>query len=180
MYTSDSELLEACLRKEPKAQATLYQRYKGRFFGICRRYAKNSHDAEDMFQDAVVKVFQKLHELKSVEQLSAWVRRIVVNVCIDHYHKQTNFVDINDYVEGFQQEWQSESIISELSNQELLSLINELPDGSRMIFNMYVIDGYPHHEIAKMLGISEGTSKSQLFFAKKLLKNKLQLMGVTV
>ncbi|WP_337043601.1 RNA polymerase sigma factor [Emticicia sp. 17c] len=177
---SDRELLEGCLRKDSKAQAALYHQYKGRFFGICRRYAQSREDAEDIFQDAFVKIFLNLNELRSAEQLSAWIRRVVVNVCIDYYHKKVNFVDVSEAPEITSNDWQSDSVIAQLSNQELLQLVNELPDGARMVFNLYVIDGYTHQEIAEMLKISEGTSKSQLFFAKKVLKKKLQLIGITI
>jgi RNA polymerase sigma factor (sigma-70 family) len=177
---SDLELLEGCLRRDSKAQAALYHQYKGRFFGICRRYAQSKEDAEDIFQDAFVKIFLNLKELRSAEQLSAWIRRVVVNVCIDYYHKRVNFVDISEIPEAMPADWQGESVISQMSNQELLSAVNELPDGARMVFNLYVIDGYSHQEIAEMMHISEGTSKSQLFFAKKVLKKKLQTIGVAI
>jgi len=178
--TNDRELLEGCLRRDSKAQAALYHQYKGRFFGICRRYAQSKEDAEDIFQDAFVKIFLNLNELRNAEQLSAWIRRVVVNVCVDYYHKRVNFVDFNEVPEVASHDWQGDSVISQMSNQELLSAVNELPDGARMVFNLYVIDGYTHQEIADMLHISEGTSKSQLFFAKKILKKKLQQIGVTI
>jgi RNA polymerase sigma factor (sigma-70 family) len=170
---TDKELYEGCLRKDPKAQATLYQKYKGRFFGVCRRYTKYREEAEDIFQDAFVKVFNNIHELRQPEQLSFWIHRIVVNICIDYTRKQVNLTSIEDAYEVSAPDWESETILSQMSNTELLNLVNELPDGARMVFNMYVIDGYNHSEIGKMLGISEGTSKSQLFFAKKILREKI-------
>lgn len=179
-FNTDSELLDGCLRRDSKAQAALYHKYKGRFFGICRRYTQSKEEAEDIFQDAFVKVFLNLKELRSADQLSAWIRRVLVNVCIDYYHKRITYVDISDVPETASANWQSDSVISKMNNQELLSLVNELPDGARMVFNLFVIDGYGHQEIAQMLSISEGTSKSQLFFAKKLLKKKLQIIGVTI
>ena len=178
MQSNDRELLEACLRRDSKAQATLYQQYKGRFFGICRRYAQNREDAEDLFQDAFVKVFLNISEVRNADQMSAWIRRVVVNVCIDYYHKKVSLTNIEEIPDLPTQDWESDSIIGQMSNQELLGAVNELPDGARMIFNLYVIDGYSHQEIAKMLNITEGTSKSQLFFAKKLLRKKLDLIGV--
>jgi RNA polymerase sigma factor (sigma-70 family) len=170
---TDIELYNGCLRKDPKAQATLYQKYKGRFFGVCRRYSKHKEEAEDMFQDAFVKVFNNIHELRQPEQLSFWIHRIVVNICIDYTRKQVNLVNIEEAYEVSPHDWEGETAISQMSNAELLSLVNELPDGARTVFNLYVIDGYNHSEIGKMLGISEGTSKSQLFFAKKILKEKI-------
>ena len=178
MQSNDRELLEGCLRRDSKAQATLYNQYKGRFFGICRRYAQSREDAEDLLQDAFVKIFLNLNELRSADQLSAWIRRIVVNVCIDYYHKKVSLTNIEAIPDQPTQDWESENVIAQMSTQELLSAINELPDGARMVFNLFVIDGFSHQEIAKMLNITEGTSKSQLFFAKKLLRKKLDLIGV--
>ena len=178
MQSNDRELLEGCLRRDAKAQATLYHQYKGRFFGICRRYAQSREDAEDLLQDAFVKIFLNLNELRNADQLSAWIRRVVVNVCIDYYHKKVNLTNIEEILDLPSQDWESDNVIAQMSNQELLSAVNELPDGARMVFNLFVIDGYSHQEIAKMLNITEGTSKSQLFFAKKLLRKKLDLIGV--
>ncbi|CAH0994517.1 ECF RNA polymerase sigma-E factor [Emticicia aquatica] len=177
---NDRELLEACLRRESKAQAALYHQYKGRFFGICRRYAQSREDAEDLLQDAFVKIFLNLNELRNADQLGAWIRRVVVNVCIDYYHKKVNFTNLEEIVELPSQDWENDNVINQMSNQELLSAVNELSDGAKMVFNLFVIDGFSHQEIAKMLNITEGTSKSQLFFAKKVLRKKLEQMGVKV
>ncbi|GAB2630193.1 RNA polymerase sigma factor [Emticicia sediminis] len=178
MQSNDRELLEGCLRRDSKAQAALYHQYKGRFFGICRRYAQSREDAEDLLQDAFVKIFLNLNELRSAEQMSAWIRRVVVNVCIDYYHKKvnlTNIAEISDIPVG---NWEADNVISQMSNQELLMAVNELPDGAKVVFNLFVIDGFSHQEISEKLNISEGTSKSQLFFAKKILRKKLEEMGV--
>jgi RNA polymerase sigma factor (sigma-70 family) len=178
VQSNDRELLDGCLRRDSKAQATLYHQYKGRFFGICRRYAQSREDAEDLFQDAFVKVFLNINELRSADQLSAWIRRVVVNVCIDYYHKKVSLMNIEEIPDQPMPDWESDNVITQMSNQELLGAVNELPDGARMVFNLFAIDGYSHQEIAKMLNITEGTSKSQLFFAKKLLRKKLDLIGV--
>ncbi|AFK01638.1 RNA polymerase, sigma-24 subunit, ECF subfamily [Emticicia oligotrophica DSM 17448] len=178
MQSNDRQLLEGCLRRDSKAQAALYHQYKGRFFGICRRYAKNREDAEDLLQDAFVKIFLNLNELKSAEQMSAWIRRVVVNVCIDYYHKKVNFTNIDEIHDIPTKDWETDDVISQMSNMELLTAVNELPDGARMVFNLFVIDGFSHQEISEMLNITEGTSKSQLFFAKKILRKKLEKIGI--
>jgi RNA polymerase sigma factor (sigma-70 family) len=178
VHYTDAELLDGCLRKDPKAQTTLYQQYKARLFGVCRRYARQKGDAEDIFQDAFVKVFTNMEQVREARNLSAWIRRVVVNMCVDYYRKQGDYCDFHEIEESFVPESNTESAISQLSNQELLTYISELPHGARVIFNLYVIDGYTHPEIAKLLNISEGTSKSQLFFAKNLLKIKLQKAGI--
>ncbi len=178
MQSNDRELLAGCLRRDSQAQATLYHQYKGRFFGICRRYAQSREDAEDLLQDAFVKIFLNITDLRNADQMSAWIRRVVVNVCIDYYHKKKIFTTIDEIPELPSANWESENPISQLSNQELLSAVNELPDGAKMVFNLFVIDGFSHQEIGEMLNITEGTSKSQLFFAKKLLRKKLELIGI--
>ncbi len=178
MQSNDRELLDGCLRRDSKAQAALYAQYKGRFFGICRRFTQSREDAEDLLQDAFVKVFLNISELRNAEQLGAWIRRVVVNICIDYYRKKVNFTTIEEEIELPAQDWENDNVISQMSNQELLSAVNELPDSARMVFNLFVIDGYTHVEIAKMLNFTEGNSKSQLFFAKKLLRKKIELLGI--
>ncbi|MER0437885.1 RNA polymerase sigma factor [Emticicia sp. W12TSBA100-4] len=178
MQSNDRELLEGCLRRDSKAQAALYHQYKGRFFGICRRYAQSREDAEDLLQDAFVKIFLNLNELRSAEQMSAWIRRVVVNVCIDYYHKKVSLTNIEEIPDIPTGNWENDNVISQMSNQELLMAVNELPDGARVVFNLFVIDGFSHQEISEKLNITEGTSKSQLFFAKKILRKKLEEMGV--
>ncbi len=175
---TDRELYDGCLRNDPKAQATLYQKYKGRFFGVCRRYTKSKEEAEDAFQDAFVKVFTNIHELRQPEQLSFWIHRIVVNICVDYTRKHINTTQIEEAYEISVTNWEGETAISQMSNAELISTVNELPDGARMVFNLYVIDGYNHAEIGKMLNIAEGTSKSQLFFAKRILREKIEKLVV--
>lgn len=170
---TEEEIIQGCLRNNRTAQAAFYQKYKGRFFGICRRYSKNTEDAEDIFQEAFIKIFKNLHTLKDSKQLSAWVRRILVNTAITHYHKKEFFEDVENINESEIIKQENETTIEKLSAQELLILIQKLPDGARLVFNMYVIEGYNHIEIAKLLEIAEGTSKSQLFFAKKALKNMI-------
>ena len=178
MQSNERELYEACLRRDSKAQAALYHQYKGRFFGICRRYAQSREDAEDLLQDAFVKIFLNLGDLRNPDQLSAWIRRVVVNVCVDYYHKKVKLTTIEEIHELPSQDWENDNVISQMSNQELLSAVNELPQSAKMIFNLYVIDGYTHPEIAKILNTSEGNSKSQLSFAKRLLRKKLEQIGI--
>ncbi|RFS18112.1 RNA polymerase sigma factor [Emticicia sp. C21] len=179
---TDEEVFRGCLKNDRKAQATFYQRYKSRFFGVCWRYANSREDAEDIFQEALIKVFKHIKEVRDAKDVSAWVRRIIVNTAINHYRKQVEFDDIDDLSDDVLLPFDNnDDILMQLNNKELMEVLNsvlsELPNGARIVFNMYVMEGYTHPEIAAQLQIAEGTSKSQLFFAKKYLQEKLKKKG---
>lgn len=179
---TDEEVFRGCLRNDRKAQATFYQRYKSRFFGVCWRYANTREDAEDIFQEALIKVFKHIREVRDAKDISAWVRRIVVNTAINHYRKQVEFDDITDLADEVLMPFDNnDDILMQLNNKELMevlhTVLSELPNGARIVFNMYVMEGYTHPEIAQHLQIAEGTSKSQLFFAKKYIQEKLKKKG---
>lgn len=176
---TESDLLQACQRHDVRAQTTLYNQYKGRLMGLCRRYARSQPEAEDMFHEGFIRIFQQLHTLEQAEKLLPWMKRVMVNTAINVYHKnhrQKAEIELDEA-------WERTSgdhadTISRLSTEELLKVIEQLPDGYRMVFNLYVIDGYNHAEIAGMMEIAEGTSKSQLARAKNLLKTKLKTLGI--
>ncbi|GAB3514416.1 RNA polymerase sigma factor [Emticicia fontis] len=179
---TDEEVFRGCLKNDRKAQATFYQRYKSRFFGVCWRYANSREDAEDIFQEALIKVFKHIKEVRDAKDVSAWVRRIIVNTAINHYRKQVEFADINTLTDDVLLPFDNnDDILMQLNNKELMEVLSgvlsELPNGARIVFNMYVMEGYTHPEIAHQLQIAEGTSKSQLFFAKKYIQEKLKKKG---
>ncbi|QHW00516.1 RNA polymerase sigma factor [Spirosoma endbachense] len=181
---TDLELLRACQRNDPRAQTVLYQRFKGRLMGLHRRYARNRPEAEDMFQEGFIRIFQQLHTIEQPERMLHWMKRVMVNTAINAYHKnqqqryETDRLDdigeaalecsTHDYRDTF----------ARLSADEVAKLVHELPDGYRMVFKLHVMDGYNHPEIAQLLDISEGTSKSQLVRAKNSLKVKLKKIGI--
>lgn len=182
---TDEEVFRGCLKNDRKAQATFYQRYKSRFFGVCWRYANNKEDAEDIFQEALIKVFKHIKEVRDAKDVSAWVRRIIVNTAINHYRKKVTFDDVENLSDEALLPFDThDEILSQLNNKELMEVLNtvlsELPNGARIVFNMYVMEGYTHPEIAAQLQIAEGTSKSQLFFAKKYIQEKLKKKGFSV
>jgi RNA polymerase sigma factor (sigma-70 family) len=177
---NEIELVLGCQRNDPRAQAAFYNLYKGRLLGICRRYARTVMEAEDIFQEAFIKVFNKIQDLQKPESAEYWVKSLVIRTAIDHYRQNTNERQFVDYHVLEDTSNADISAISALSREEIVAVINELSDGYRMVVNMYLIDGYEHNEIAKILGISEGTSKSQLSRAKVHLRKKLIEMGVTV
>ncbi|WP_428659590.1 RNA polymerase sigma factor [Runella sp.] len=172
------ELAKACQRNERHAQTAFYNLYKGRLMGICRRYARTGAEAEDIFQEAFIKIFQNIGALQNPESVEYWVKSAVVRTAIDYYRQHRREGEQVDY-EAVLEDWStSPTVYDKLTQEEVLAIINEMPNGYRIVANLYYIDGYTHPEIAQMLGIAEGTSKSQLARAREILKRKLKAMGL--
>ncbi|GAB3972108.1 sigma-70 family RNA polymerase sigma factor [Spirosoma terrae] len=176
-----TELVKACQKQDHQAQVQLYERYKGRLMGICLRYARTEAEAEDIFQEGILKIFDRIGDLKKPESVDSWVKTVMIRYAIDYYNQVTKGqkqLISTDYIET---EWESDdyqNLFSKLHTEVLLETINELPEGYRMVINLYFVDGYSHAEIAQLLGISEGTSRSQLLRGRNLLIKKLDLKGV--
>ena len=170
-FTTDS-LLEGCKRGERKAQESLYKTMASRMMAVCLRYAKDTFEAEDILQMGFVKVFQKVSEFRGEGSFEGWIRRIMVNTAIESYRKNLRSLNVGDIDEVYDQP-QNTFDMSGLELKDLLNLVQELSNGYRMVFNMYVIEGYSHKEIAEQLGITEGASKSQLSRARAILKDKI-------
>ena len=174
MSFSDEELIEGCKKHDRNMQQSLYDKYAKAMYVVALRYVKLQQEAEDILQEAFVKVFQSIGKFRKDSTLPYWIKRIVVNTALNHQRSKLYLypmVDISNL-----KNWKDEAdAISDFSHQELLKIINELPNGCKIIFNLYALEGYKHHEIAKKLKISEGTSKSQYARAKSLLRNKLRL-----
>lgn len=171
---TDEQLLEAILRQDAKAQRLLYDRFARKMFGVCLRYTRNKEEAEDYLQDGFLKVFQKISSFKNEGSLEGWIRKVMVNTCLDHLRQQKmqwNEIDeANEPVENAE-------VLDKLQASDLLEMIRQLAPGFRTVFNLFAIEGYSHKEIGEMLNISEGTSKSQFARARMHLVervNKLQ------
>lgn len=170
---SDQELVAACLKKERKAQKELYDRFSPFMKGVCIRYASSELEADDILQESFIKVFKHLENYTDEGKLGAWVKRITVNTAIEFYRKRAVYEKhMNDLA------LESEAgHVSELFQTVDLDLLREqiqqLPDGFRVVFNLYAIEGYTHKEISEQLSISIGTSKSQFARAKKLLQKNV-------
>ncbi len=175
---NEQELVRACQNNDRKAQTAFYNLYKGKLMGVCRRYTRTPDEAEDIYQEAFVKIFNNIHALEKVGAAGAWVRKTVIHTAINYYHANLKFQHNTDYDNILLSNDDYPNVLAGLSNEELLTLINQLPDGYRMVFNLYVIDGYSHAEIGELLGVSENTSKSQLSRAKELLRKQLKPMGI--
>jgi RNA polymerase sigma-70 factor (ECF subfamily) len=175
--TEITQLVAQCKKYDARAQRELYDRYKARLMGVCRRYASRREEAQDILQEVFIKVFTRIHQLDSAERLEGWMLRIAVNTSVNYYrnNKRNLFEDISEVpIES----GDYEILLSKISDEFLLKLINTLPDGCRIVFNLFIVEGYNHAEIAGMLKVTESTSRSQLVYAKKILKEKLNSAGV--
>ncbi len=168
---SDEEIIAGCKSGDAKMQEALYNLFASRMIAICSRYTGNRMEAEDVFHDTFIKVFDKIRGFKG-GNLKSWMYRVFINSSIDYYKSSKKNQEV-DYNEVEQSDGSYMEILSKLSVDELTSIINQLPVGYKMVFNLYVIDGYTHKEIADQLNITVGTSKSQLFKAKGMLVQML-------
>jgi RNA polymerase sigma-70 factor (ECF subfamily) len=172
---TEDQLVKGCVLKNEAAQKAVFDLYASKMLGVCMRYARNNADAEDMLQDAFIKVFDKIKQFKGEGSFEGWIRKIVVNTALKKYTLIRYDKEIIGH-EGVDAEHffsTEQGAYSHLSEKELLQLINKLPDGYRFVFNMYVIEGYSHDEIATLLGIQSGTSRSQLAKARMLLQKQI-------
>jgi RNA polymerase sigma-70 factor (ECF subfamily) len=155
-------------------QDLLYHKYASKMFGVCFRYSQDKYKAEDILQESFIKVFQSLDRFRKEGSLEGWIRRIVVNTSLEEHRKNVHMYPVSDFEEAVL-EYSEEEVLSGIAADELMSMLDQLSPGYRTIFNLYAIEGYSHKEIAEMLGISEGTSKSQLARARMLLKEMIVL-----
>jgi RNA polymerase sigma factor (sigma-70 family) len=162
-------LIQGCIDKNTKSQEQLYQLLSGKMFGVCLKYSRNYAEAEDNLQDGFLKLFDKIDQYKFKGSFEGWVKRIMVNNVLQQYRKTPFLELVNDVIDDTEIEIDDENI----SLDFLLKIIQELPDRYRLVFNLYVMDDYAHQEIAEMLGITVGTSKSNLSRAKAILKEKI-------
>lgn len=167
------ELIEDCKRQDIKAQGELYKRYSRILFAICLRYSPNYAEAEDNLQDAFITIFNKIAQFKGKGSFEGWIKRITVNTVLQKYRKKST-LEIVDEAQIVDPEAEVAVETDEVPLDFLLKIVQELPDRYRLVFSMYVMDGYQHKEIGKMLGISDGTSKSNLARARMILKDKIE------
>ena len=164
-------LIRNCQQQERKAQEQLYRIFAAKLFGVCLKYSDNYQQAEDNLQDGFVTIFEKISQFKDQGSFEGWMKRILINTCLQKYRQQKLYEITNE--EHLQQE-EIEIETEELSVDFLLECVQSLPDRYRQVFNLYVMDDYSHKEIATFLNISEGTSKSNLARARKALKDKIE------
>lgn len=166
---TESDLIEGCIQGNRKMQYELYERFSPKMYGVCLRYAANTEEAEDILQEGFIKVFKKISTYRGDGSFEGWIRRIFVNTAIEQFRKKAYLQPITEKEENTI-EGKYISVLDNLAEKDIIKLIQQLSPGYRTIFNMYVIEGYTHKQIADALNISEGTSKSQLSRAKLILQ----------
>lgn len=166
------ELILNCKKQDLKAQEELYKKFSGILFSVCLKYSPNYHEAEDNLQDAFITIFKRIEQFKGKGSFEGWMKRVTVNTVLQKYRKQKVFKLSNE-------EQLEEEAVVEVENNAvpldfLLKIVQELPDRYRLVFTMYVLDDYAHKEISDLVGISVGTSKSNLARARGILKTKIE------
>lgn len=176
---NEKQAIKQAKKREITAQRYLYEKYKMPLFSLCLRYSRDRSEAEDMLQEGFLKIFRDIPQYQGKGALLGWMKKIMINSALQYlrkWKKDWNHLNAEDFNESFQTE---EVIFAKLGLEELTRLIQNLPSGYRIVFNLYVIEGYKHKEIAELLNISVNTSKSQLFKAKALLKKELEMQLLT-
>ena len=154
-------------------QRLLYERFSSKMYGVCLRYAENTEDANDVMQEGFIKVYKSLSKFRAEGSFEGWIRRIFVNTSIEHYRKKVKLYNVTEVQENTIEDNELDALDS-LATKDILNIVNELSPGYKQVFNMHVVEGYSHKEIAEVLGITEGTSKSQLARAKGVLKKIIE------
>jgi RNA polymerase sigma-70 factor (ECF subfamily) len=175
---SEKELINGCAKGDRAAQKAFYDRYCRRMMAVCMRYARSIPEAEDMLQEGFIKIFNHIKSFRFESKLETWMTRIIINTALNYQRQKLYLLPMVDVEDAGLKEDESISL-ADFNLSELISVIQTLPDGCRVVFNLFAIEGYGHKEIAEMLGISEGTSKSQYNRAKSLLRIKLEKKKVS-
>ena len=170
LFADESYLIAQAVANNRKAQHELYQKFAPKMLRVCRQYIKDLHDAEEVMLTAFLKVFMSLHKFENKGSFEGWIRRIMVHECLSALRSKKPIVFIDDVTIS---EEPTDDADQSVSYEDVQHCLDQLPEGYKVIFTLYAIEGYKHHEIAKMLQISEGTSKSQLSHARKALQNLL-------
>jgi RNA polymerase sigma factor (sigma-70 family) len=174
----EQQIIEGCAKHDRKAQQMLYDKFSRFLLGVCLRYSSDKAEAEDILQESFLKIFFNIKDYSGTGSFTGWLRKVAVNTAITHYHKNLKyryhleieeFVSVETGVMSFEEDF--------FTSDELYKVINELPAGYRMVFNLYAVEGYKHKEIAEMLGIDTNTSKSQYSRAKAAIREKLEKLG---
>ena len=169
---NEIQIREGCAKGDRKFQQMLYDLFSAKMFGVCLRYANEYNNAQDLLQEGFVKVFKNIEKFRGEGSFEGWVRRIFVNTAIEHYRRQVNLYALHESEVNYFEHYQ-DNALEILKHEDVLKMIQKLSSGYRTVFNLYVIEGYSHKEIAEKMGISEGTSKSQLARARYLLQKMI-------
>lgn len=173
---SIEETIARCKKGERKAQELLYKQFASKMLAVCMRYAVDKMEAEDMLQNGFIKLFNKISDYRGEGSFEGWVRRIMVHSSIEYYRKHHKMMQVVDIETSGYEQGVNPSVMETLDARDLMALINQLAPGYRIVFNLYALDGYSHKEIAEIVGISEGASKSQLSRARAILRDQIEKM----
>ena len=180
MYQTDENIIQGCRKGNRKAQHALFEKFRTMLFGVCMRYASGFHEAEDWLQEGLIQIFKDLYQYKPTGALGAWMRKVMVNVCLQHIRKKKNLfhtIEVDIVAETYEAD---DQLFAKYRQEALVNMIQQLPEGYRAVFNLYVMEEFSHKEIAEELGISESASRSQLTRAKAMLRKMLEKsVGVT-
>ena len=172
------QLIKECILGNQLAQRRLYDRFSSTMYGICLRYSNDADGAQDILQDGFIKVFGKLKQFKAQGSFEGWMRRIFINTALEKFRNRIPILTVNEKLE-IPPEIVSDSIISELAAAELLKMVQELSPQYRLVFNLFAVEGFSHKEVSETLGISEGTSKSNLSRARNILQDRIIKLRIT-
>ena len=170
---SESDLIKGCIEGDAQMQRLLYDQFSAKMYGVCLRYAENTEDANDVMQEGFIKVYKSLSKFRAEGSFEGWVRRIFINTSIEHFRKKVKLYNVTEVQENTIEDSEMDALDS-LATKDILNIVNKLSPGYKQVFNMHVVEGYSHKEIADLLGITEGTSKSQLARAKGVLKKMIE------
>jgi RNA polymerase sigma factor (sigma-70 family) len=172
--TEIKNIIKGCLEGNRRDQELLYRRHASKLYAVCLQYSGNDEEARDILQEGFIKVFEKLGYYKHEGSFEGWMRRIIVNTALEKYRSKHNLYRVDDIDAIPEQDAEPDNLdYSGLEANDLLDIIRELPPKYRMVFNLYAIEGYSHKEISRMVNISEGTSKSNLFRARVILQRRV-------
>ncbi|HEY5368585.1 MAG TPA: RNA polymerase sigma factor [Hanamia sp.] len=175
----ENDLIKGCIDGDPQMQRLLYERFASKMYGVCVRYAENTEDANDVMQEGFIKVYRNISKFRGEGSFEGWIRRIFIHTAIEHYRKKIKLFHVTEISENTIEDDRLNALDS-LAAKDILKIVNELSPGYKAVFNMHVIEGYSHKEIAEILGITEGTSKSQLARAKAVLKKIIEVRSIKI
>ena len=169
---SDADLIKGCIEGDRRMQKQLYDQFSPKMYAVCLRYMGNADDAQDILQEGFIKIFKNLERFRGDGSFEGWVRRIFVNTAIEHIRKKKLNLSLTEKEDTI--EFKSVSALDNINEKDLLKIVSDLSPGYRSVFNLYVVEGFSHKEIGELLGINEGTSKSQLARARMILQQKIK------
>lgn len=170
---SDEELIKGCVLEDRQMQGMLYKKYADKMFAVCLRYSNSREEAEDVLQEAFIKIFDKISKFRQEGSFEGWMRRIMVNTALRSWDKRANKFEPGN-LDDVQEPIQSANVLDGIGVKEIMAMIGKLPEGYKVVFNLFAVEGYSHKEIGELLNINESTSRSQYARARRNLKQMIE------